>query len=217
MCGDVYFISGLGSDERVFSKMDIGGFRKKNIKWIPPFESEDVVDYSSRLISQIKTDGPIILVGLSFGGIIAIELGKLLKNCTVILISSVSSVNYLPYYIKNEFLNKQIRKLPMSSIRKFSRLFYPIFGLKTKLSIQIIEEMVDDLDYNFVKWGIEVIGKWEGGLGSNLIHEIHGDNDRILPKKSAKAIIIKGGGHLMVLEKSQLVSLHLNRILNTKI
>jgi len=35
----IYFISGLGADERVFQFLNISGFETKNIKWEDPLKN----------------------------------------------------------------------------------------------------------------------------------------------------------------------------------
>jgi hypothetical protein len=54
---NVYFISGLGADKRVFQNLNIDPkFNVINIEWIDPKRKETIEDYAGRLISQIDTD-----------------------------------------------------------------------------------------------------------------------------------------------------------------
>jgi pimeloyl-ACP methyl ester carboxylesterase len=71
---NIYLISGLGADKRVFSKL---GFSTnhviKHIEWIKPNSNEDLSSYARRLARQIDESKPFFLVGVSFGGMIAVE------------------------------------------------------------------------------------------------------------------------------------------------
>ena len=71
----IYFISGLGADERIFQWLRYDGYRPIHIHWLPPERRESVEHYAHRLAQDIKDKRPII-VGLSFGGIVAIEIAK---------------------------------------------------------------------------------------------------------------------------------------------
>ena len=86
---NVYFISGLGADKRVFSKLQLDDqFSVNYIEWIAPLKKETLQHYASRLVTQIDTTKPFQLVGLSFGGI---RLGALRNN------SSPSNHYYFKY------------------------------------------------------------------------------------------------------------------------
>lgn len=75
----IYIFSGLGVDERVFRYLDFSGMDVRFIHWIRPLPDESIKLYAQRLRQQIVTDKPI-LIGLSFGGIIAVEVGRLISG-----------------------------------------------------------------------------------------------------------------------------------------
>ncbi len=67
----IYYISGLGADERVFDFLTIKNINKTYIKWIEPLKNESLNSYSKRLIEQIDLSKEAILIGVPFGGIVA--------------------------------------------------------------------------------------------------------------------------------------------------
>ena len=71
----IYCISGLGADERAFSKLNIKGFELKVIRWLMPIKDETLPEYASRMRQDIDDDNPI-LMGLSFGGMLCTEIAK---------------------------------------------------------------------------------------------------------------------------------------------
>lgn len=75
----IYILSGLGADERVFKKLDLVPLEPVYLKWIPPHKNESVESYASRLLSQITEKNPV-LIGLSFGGMMAIEIAKQIET-----------------------------------------------------------------------------------------------------------------------------------------
>ncbi|MGL5075499.1 MAG: hypothetical protein ACRDBG_06605, partial [Waterburya sp.] len=96
---NIYCLSGLGTDDRVFQKLKFQGYQPIHIHWIEPKKGETITAYAQRLTTQIKSDCPI-LVGLSFGGIIAVEIAKQIATEKVILISSTKNKQEIPFYFK---------------------------------------------------------------------------------------------------------------------
>ena len=89
---NLYFISGLGADKRVFQKLEIPEpFIIHHVEWVPVQPEDSLSQYCSRLIEQLNLNEPFILVGLSFGGIVAMELSKKIKPAQTVLISSIAS------------------------------------------------------------------------------------------------------------------------------
>ena len=82
----IYVFSGLGADERVFKYLDFPGYEPVFIRWLQPTKEEAIEHYSKRLTEQIGTSRPV-LIGLSFGGIIAIEVAKVIDTEKIILIA----------------------------------------------------------------------------------------------------------------------------------
>ena len=96
MSGTLYILSGLGADEKVFQRLDFSGVSVTFIKWLPSQAEESIGDYASRLLPQITTPHPILL-GLSFGGMVAIEIAKQIDTEKVILISSAKTKNEITF------------------------------------------------------------------------------------------------------------------------
>ena len=60
---NVYFISGLGADQRVFQKLTIDPeFNPVPIEWVKPGRKESMPSYARRLSTQIDTTKPFHLV-----------------------------------------------------------------------------------------------------------------------------------------------------------
>ena len=95
----IYFISGIGADERAFRLISLPGYEIRNVSWLEPLKNENLKSYSIRLSSQITTEDPII-IGLSFGGIIAQEIALHIKTKKVIIISSLKNRKELPSLYK---------------------------------------------------------------------------------------------------------------------
>jgi len=148
---DIYFVSGLGADERVFRLLKFKGYQPVHIHWLPPERGESIADYTQRLTAQIKSDRPII-IGLSFGGIIAVEIAKQIAVKKVILLSSVKAASEVPFYFK------LFRWLPIHRIFPFKSLLWLgywfafwIFGLEAPNERQLLKAILLDTDARFIK------------------------------------------------------------------
>ena len=96
----LYFVPGLGADERLFSKLKLDGFEKRCIKWIPPLKNESLPGYAERLSAQINAGESFSLIGVSFGGMIAVEMSQFLNPKHLILISSAKTCYEIPGSMK---------------------------------------------------------------------------------------------------------------------
>ncbi len=199
-------MSGLGADERAFVDIDFSNFNPIFIKWISPNNRETIENYAMRLSSQISTKHPI-LIGLSFGGVMAIEIAKQINVEQIVIISSIKSKKELPFYFKWAGVLKINHLIPTSILRHTNFIFNWFFGVTSKKEKFLLKQMLFETNPLFLKWSIKQILNWKNEtIIDNLTH-IHGSSDRILPTRFFKCNhIIKHGGHFMVLNKSDDVS-----------
>ena len=214
---NVYFLSGLGVDERAFKKIHLPeSFQIRHIQWFKPLPKENITEYSKRLISQIDQTNPFILVGLSFGGIVAIEISNLIEVKKTILISSVSSVRQLPWYFKAAAFLRLNKILPLGLLQKSGRLFYWIFGARTKEQKELLKEINDKPDLQFTNWAVNEVINWTRKPNNLKVIQIHGTHDIIFPIHFVNADYrIKNGGHFMIFSDADLISEKLADILGS--
>jgi pimeloyl-ACP methyl ester carboxylesterase len=205
---NVYYISGLGADERVFNYLKLTDVREKYIKWVVPEKHESLHSYCKRLTTQIDLTNDIILIGVSFGGIVAQEISKIIRVNKVIIISSVKSPKEFDWKLRCVRFLKLHRLAPSRFLKWSNSLtgdYY--FGTETKAESDLLKLIIKDTDRFFMKWAIEEIMGWNNNqLNSGLIH-IHGDKDRIFPTGRIKnAINISNGGHFMIVNRAKEIS-----------
>ncbi len=95
----IFFLSGLGADKTVFQFLDLRPYETVFINWIPPIKNEPLRDYALRLKDSFIPDDAI-LVGLSFGGMLATEIAKEYPLIKTFLISSSKTKFELPAYYR---------------------------------------------------------------------------------------------------------------------
>lgn len=209
----IYCISGLGADERVFSKFQFPQHEIHFIKWITPEKNESVESYAKRLITQIRHESPI-LIGLSFGGIMCIEMARHIKTELIILISSIKSGNELPLWMR---LSGKLKLNQLFSMRSY-KLIEPLenynLGIKAKSEKQMVQDYRKNIDLVYSNWAINAILNWKNKTVPKNLYHIHGDIDRIFPIKKIKAdFTVHNGSHLMIMQKPDEVNEFINSIL----
>ncbi|MVM37051.1 alpha/beta hydrolase [Spirosoma sp. HMF3257] len=213
MTKKLYIFSGLGADERAFQRLDFSGFSPTFIKWIVPQEKETIEHYTTRILEQIKTTKPT-LIGLSFGGIIAIEVSKQIDTEKVILIASAKENTEIPFYYRFAGHLGFHNLLPTRLLKSSNFMTNWFFGAKSTFDKQILRQILMDTDPVFLKWAIDKVARWKNQkLPKNLFH-IHGTSDKILPFRYVNCNgAIKNGGHLMTLNRAD----ELNNILRQQL
>ena len=199
----IYIFSGLGVDKRVFDNIDFGNLDVTFVDWIDPVEKESLADYAKRISLKITADDPI-LIGLSFGGIIAVEISKILKTKKIILIASAKDKYELPSTYRLAGKLKLNQLIPKSVFKRQNFVTNWIFGIENETEKKLLKSILLDTDPYFFSWAINEIVHWKNEIGpENTIH-IHGNKDRIIPIRNVKTdFVIEGGGHFMTVYKPE--------------
>jgi pimeloyl-ACP methyl ester carboxylesterase len=202
----IYCLSGLGADQRIFKNVVIPETDLFPLDWVQPQQKSEPLDgYAKRLATNIKHELPV-LMGVSFGGMMAIEIAKLIPVKAVILISSIKSSHELPLWMKlfgrckAEYL---LPSVPLKSIKPINAI-KPIqnyfLGANTPETIEIANEFRENVDPLYLKWSVHNIFNWKNEWSPPHIFHIHGDNDKLFPISKVKPThVIKNGGHFMVM------------------
>jgi pimeloyl-ACP methyl ester carboxylesterase len=201
----------LGADASIFYKLGFAGYQPHFIKWLKPQAGESLANYAKRLRVQIHDERPTLL-GLSFGGLMAIEVARYIAPKEIIIINSVKTYRELPWYYRLPGKLNLHRLMPGNVLNKHPRITNYLFGLRSEADKQLLKEVISNTDTVFMKWAIDKIVKWQNNIIPGNIYHIHGEDDRILPARYVQAdSIIPHGGHAMVLDKADIVNTILYR------
>ena len=201
----VYFISGLGADERVFQFLDLSKIEHQFVKWNEPLRNQNLTSYCKKLTEQINSHQEIILIGVSFGGIIAQEISKIITVKKVIIISSVKT--FAEYSWQLKLASKlQIHKIAplwfLTLSNKLTADYY--FSTQSREESILLHQIIKDTDPKFLVWAIHQLMNWKNNnYPKNLVH-IHGESDRIFPIKYIKDVIkLPKSGHFMIVSRAR--------------
>jgi len=205
----IYLISGLGLNERVFSRLSLEELKVVDLPWIEPHKGETLSSYAQRMLDPYISPGdpaPVI-VGLSFGGIIAVEIAKLIPVKKVIIISSIKHYRERPFYMN------LLRWIPVYFL--FSYEFYQrtigiwgrIFGIHSKAEAKIFLQMFARMSNYYVAWATNQVLTWKNtDIPPHILH-IHGKKDKVFPALFIQdAEWIESGDHGMIVHKPRELS-----------
>lgn len=202
-----YILSGLGADERVFDQIDFGDFSPVFIPWEALGSDQSFESYVSQLSRNVQSSNPV-LIGISFGGIVAQEMSALFDNCPVLIISSVKTRSELSWFMRFSGKIGLHKLIPMKRVLKNKRFNHWLFGIKTEREKEKLDQILADSDPAFTKWAIGQVSNWKRTepIPSKLLH-IHGDADRIFRIGNTHPdYIIPGGTHFMTVSKYEEMS-----------
>ena len=210
----IYCISGLGADEGAFSRLDIHGHELVYLPWLLPEKNESIYAYAKRMSILITDENPIIM-GLSFGGMMAIEIAKFLPVKKIILISSITLMNELPGWMKSAAILKLNKMFTMRSHQVLEPVQNRLLGVsKNSAEIEMVRNYRKNAPVLYTTWAVNEVINWRNNFKHPSIFHIHGDNDKMFPiKKLSPTYIVKGGGHFMIMNKATEVSAYINSIL----
>jgi hypothetical protein len=199
---NIYCISGFGADERVFSKLNFSGNNISFIQWETPLKKESIEEYAKRITGKISAENPV-LIGLSFGGIMAIEISKIIKTNKVILISSVKTFHEMPVWMRISGKFNLDKIFPLKSFSLIEPVENYNLGLETEEEYQLVKEYRRNIRQQYVNWAVHQIINWKNEFIPENIFHIHGGKDHIFPIKNIKAnYVITDGGHFMIMNRT---------------
>lgn len=199
---NLYLFSGLGADERVFQALDFSGYQATFIQWISPEPNETIEHYTTRLLEQVNVSDPIF-IGLSFGGIIAVEAAKQMAADKLILIASAKERREIPWYFRLAGTLRLHFLLPARLLKSPNPVTNWFFGVRSASEKQLLKQILADTDPVFLKWAIDKIVRWRNRERPAPVFHVHGTHDRILPACFVRCdVAIRHGGHFMTLNKA---------------
>ncbi len=207
----VYLIPGQGGDERLFQHITIDNHQIKHIKLEVPEKNATLNEYAHALSTQIDTTLQFSIIGVSFGGMIAVEMAKFLSPEKVIIISSAKSASELPIRYQIARCLRLHKLVGGKFLKRSANLARTLFEPDSRSESKVFKAMIDDLDPTYLIRAVDCIFKWKNSDYPKDIIHIHGEKDHTIPIRNIKnAIVVKNGSHMMVLTQGKKISALIN-------
>lgn len=194
---------GLAANSLIFEniKLPESTFEIHLLDWEIPVDNETLLKYAERMAKLVKHKNAV-LIGVSFGGVLVQEMAHFLNLRKLIIISSIKSNLELPLPMKIAKTTKAYKLMPTSLFQNVEALIKLSFGNVIKQRLKLYQKYMSMREKIYLDWAIKQMVLWNRiEVDKNVIH-IHGDADAIFPIKYIKnCIVVKGGTHIMILNK----------------
>ena len=204
----VYLMPGMAASPKIFEhiKLPENQFKIHYLEWIIPVDKESISEYALRLSKGIKHDN-IVLLGVSFGGVLVQEINKHIKVRKLIIVSSVKSMHELPKRMLITKLTKAYKLVPTQLASNIDAFAKYAFGSNVNKRLELYKKYLSVRGTKYLKWSIHNVLHWSQEKSLTDIIHIHGTEDHVFPYKNIKnPIKIEEGTHVMILTKAKKIS-----------
>jgi pimeloyl-ACP methyl ester carboxylesterase len=190
----ICLLPGMAADYPIYSRLmpllanaSVGSF-------INPLPNESLIAYATRMAPQFALH--TYIGGVSFGGILALEISRLVRPKGCIIISSVRNPRQLPSWFRIG------RAIGGRRCLQFLRLLGDAATLaprriRTDSTGRIAR--ISGIDGQWHRWAMAAVLDWQpaGDLGIPILH-IHGDADRTFPLRYVNPdVVLHKGRHTL--------------------
>ncbi|MBP0903299.1 alpha/beta hydrolase [Mariniflexile gromovii] len=199
----VYLMPGMAASPKIFEyiKLPENQFKIHYLEWVLPIKNETLSDYALRMTKHILHEN-IVLLGVSFGGVLVQEMSKHIAVKKLIIVSSVKATHELPRKMLLAKTTMAYKLLPTQLVSNVELLAKYAFGSNITKRLELYKKYLSVNDSSYLNWAIKEMVCWnQSNCLPNIVH-IHGENDAVFPIKNiSNCITIKGGTHIMIINK----------------
>jgi len=196
---------GMAANPSIFEniKLPEDSYQIHLLEWFIPEVNESLQDYALRMTTHIKHDN-VVLLGVSFGGILVQEMAKHIKVAKLIIVSSVKTKHELPRRMKLSRKLKLYNILPTRLVEDIDTLAKYAFGETIKNRVALYKKYLSMNDRRYLSWAVKEMVCWDQETAPQGIIHIHGSADKVFPMKYIdNGINIEGGTHIMVITRAK--------------
>lgn len=208
-----YLIPGLGADERVFQNLlPLLDGEAHVVYWLTPEPTETLPHYVARIAQAVPPDQPCFVVGVSFGGVVALEIARLRPRARAVLVSSIPDADALPRLLRVIRATRVYKLVPPQLLKLFPRAGQWYFGVNNGEEYQVFKQILKDMEPAYTRWAIDRLLHWDStNVGRSI--QILGSHDRVFPPGPTPVeYLIPGGTHFMILSHAPEISRILNAL-----
>lgn len=204
----IYLLSGIGSDERIFTYINCPeGYTCSYIQYTIPAEGATMEGYARQLAEQINTAEPFSLIGVSLGGMLAVEMSHFLQPEQTIIISSACTAQELPLRYRIQKRVPVYRLFTGNMLQQSSYAAQTIAEPDRRQEAAVCNAMLHDKDPVFLERSLAMTIEWDREQCDAAVVHIHGSKDHTIPLRHTDAdIIVAGGSHMMTLTSGKMLN-----------
>lgn len=214
----MYLMPGMAANPSIFEyiKLPEDKYKIHWLEWKIPNKNETLESYAKRMIKDIKYSN-VVLLGVSFGGMLVQEMSKHITLKKLFVVSSVKSHHELPKRLKLLKYTKAYKILPTQLVSNIDLLAKYAFGETIKKRVELYKKYLSVNDKRYLDWAIKEVVCWDQEEPNPNAIYIHGDNDFVFPHScTGNCIVIKGGTHIMIINKYKWFNENLPKLIHDK-
>ncbi|MFM7105020.1 MAG: alpha/beta hydrolase [Flavobacteriales bacterium] len=198
-----YLIPGMGANRRLYENYQLPGMIH-HLEWEHVSGPQTLADYAKHLAKKMNTSNNII-VGSSMGGMMAVELSRIVRPLLTVLISAPTGRHQFPRSLKILDRIGLHRAMGPKTLFKLTKLCDTFMGFKTEEQRSMFYEMMQSNGPDFLHYSVKAVLGWNNlDLPEGSFIQIIGDRDRLFDcRKIPGSIVLKGSGHFSTYEKSE--------------
>lgn len=203
------FLPGVGVDGRLFRPQRELPFPFDVPPWLPVRRREPLAAYARRFAESVgRAD---LLVGVSFGGVLAQELASRVGARLVVGIATGRHRRDVPRLLRfAELVARNIAPLTTAPGRLAVQA--RLFGGLTPRQARLMVSMMKESSPEFVREAARMVCGWEGCPAACPSRFLHGREDLIMrPRTFQPDVWIEGAGHLVNLTHARRVNAFVRR------
>ncbi len=166
------------------------------------------------MAARIPEDEACWLIGVSFGGVAAQEIGRRRPNSRVILVSSLGPADPHPWLLRLGRLLAAERWLPIEALRHLPQAGNWFFGVPAGRDAALFQGLLEALPPAVTRWSLGALFRWRGTDSRAIAAHLMGDSDRVLLTAGGHYThLVPGGSHFMVVTQAAEISQLINDII----
>lgn len=197
----------MGADNRLFRHFHLPNGKVHHLDWIHHGKSKTLAEYATLMAERITTENNVI-VGSSMGGMVTVEISKLIRPLGAALVSAPTGRHEFPQILKNLSAIKLHKALRPHHVMRVSTLADLFMGFKTEDQRAMFYDMLRGNGADFLYFSVGAVLDWKNTTPPDVpFIQIIGTQDRLFKQeKIPGAIMIEGSGHFTAFEKGKEVS-----------
>ena len=230
------FLPGLGADHRLFKYQTAAFPNSYAADWIDPLPNESLEQYAVRFAGavraklEVRPTAPVVVCGLSLGGMAAPYVARELGASGCVLLASIRKPEEFPRWYYVYWLVARLCPLLLHTWLFIARLFIRFFLcfpwlVRCSVEPKIIRSFAETplfrlagLARMMFDWAYRrrLPEEKEAIIFDKPTLHIHGTDDWLLPiRRTNPDIYIKGGGHLLAITHSEEINEMITRFVDT--
>jgi len=199
----VYLMPGMAANSSIFEniKLPEETFQMHLLEWMIPNKKETLQAYAKRMTEKIEHDN-VVLLGVSFGGILIQEMSKFITVRKLIVVSSVKSKYEYTTGMKFAKATKIYKVLPTRLVKRIDGLSKYAVSKPIKRRFELYKKYLSVNDKRYLDWAIQQVLCWEQEEANENAVYVYGKKDSVFSySPEGNTIAIENGTHIMIIDK----------------